>query len=131
MKKLNVEATAVFNEMIGMLEDFCVRIDNSNGKYMPVYVALYDKSLGKRIISIGHYKSIEGEIIADPEMRFFYNEVDNSFYPIYYRQDCLGIKQDSVKLVHDKIISVNKMMQEEHTRFANTWIKNIKEQQHL
>jgi len=131
MKKLNIEATAVFYKMVGMLEDFCVRIDNSDGKYMPVYVALYNKSLGKKIISVGHYKSVEGEIIADPEMRFFYNEVDNLFYPVYYRQDCLGIKQDSVKLVGGEIISVNKMMQEEHTRFANTWIKNIKEQQHL
>ena len=73
MKKLNIEATAVFYKMVGMLEDFCVRIDNSDGKYMPVYVALYNKSLGKKIISVGHYKSVEGEIIADPEMRFFYN----------------------------------------------------------
>lgn len=131
MKKLNIEATAVLTTMVGMIEDFCVRIDNSEGAYMPVYVALFNKSFGKRIISVGHYQSVDGEIIADPEMRFYYNEVDNIFYPIYYRQDCLGIKQDSVKLVLGEIIHVNKMIQEDQTRFANAWLRNIKEQQHL
>ena len=131
MKKLNIVATAVLNTMVGMIEDFCVRIDNSDGVYTPVYVALFNKSLGKRVISVGHYKSVDGEIIADPEMRFYYNEVENIFYPIYYRQDCLGVKQESAKLIGGEIIRVNKMIQEEHTRFANTWLKNIKEQQHL
>lgn len=131
MKNLNIEATAVLNTMLGMLEDCFVRIDNSDGVYLPVYFALFNKSLGKRVVSVGHYKCVDGEIIADPEMRFFYNEVDNLFYPIYYRQDCLGIKQDSVKLVGGEITSVNKIMHEEHVRFANAWIKKIKDQQHL
>lgn len=131
MKRLNIEATVVLNTMVGMLEDFYVRIDNSDGAYTPVYVALFNKSLGKRVISVGHYQSVDGEIIADPEMRFFYDEVNNLFYPIYYRQDCLGVKQDSVKLVGGKIISVNKIIQEEHARFANTWLMKIKLQQNL
>jgi hypothetical protein len=43
----------------------------------------------------------------------------------------LGVKQGSAKLIGGEIIRVNKMIQEEHTRFANQWLKNIKEQQHL
>lgn len=92
MKPLSVEATNILNKMVGMMEDFCVRIDNSEGDYMPVYVALFNKIYGNRIIRVGHYKSIDGYIIADPEMRFIFDETEGIYYPSYFRQDCLGVE---------------------------------------
>ena len=53
MKSLSVESTNILNNLVGMMEDFCVRVDNSEGQYIPVYVAMYNKNFGKRIISIG------------------------------------------------------------------------------
>jgi hypothetical protein len=131
MKALSIEATNVLNQMTGMMEDFCARIDNSKGQFMPVYVALFNKYLGNRIISVGHYKSIDGDIIANPEMRFLFNEEENHYYPIYYRQDYLDVIQESVKTVGGEIRKVNKSLQEEHTKFANLWLTNIKVQQKL
>jgi len=131
MKALSIESTIVLNQMTGMMEDFCARIDNSKGQFMPVYVALFNKYLGNRIISVGHYKSIDGEIIANPEMRFMFDEEDNQYYPIYYRQDCLDVIQESVKTVGGEVRQVRKSLQEEHAKFADIWLRNIKKQQNL
>ena len=117
--------------MVSMMEDFCVWIDNSEGQFMPVYVAQCHKSLGNRIIRIGHYTSIEGDIIADPEMWFIYNEIEGIYFPSYYRQDCLDVEQESVKTVRGEIKMVDKFMQAEHTNFANQWLENIRYQQNL
>jgi hypothetical protein len=73
MKQLSVEATGILNKMVGMMEDFCFRVENSEGSYIPVYVDLFN-IFGNRIIRVGHYTSVGGDIIADPEMRFIYNE---------------------------------------------------------
>ena len=131
MKTLSVEATNILNKMVWMMEDFCVRIDNSEGDYLPVYVALFNKSFGNRIIRVGHYTSIDGDIIADPEMRFIYNEIEDIYYPSYYRQDCLEVEQESLKIVRGEITTINRLQQESHTNFANMWLKNIKNQQNL
>lgn len=131
MKQLSVEATYTLNKMVGMMEDFCVCIDNSKGSFMPVYVALYNKSLGNRIIRVGHYTSVDGDIIADPEMRFIYDETEDIYYPSYYRQDSLGVEQESVRIVRGEIKTVNKFLQAEHNDFANQWFRNIKIQQNL
>jgi len=131
MRPLSVEATTILNKMVGMMDDFCVRIDNSEGDYMPVYVALFNKSFGNRIIRVGHYTSVDGDIIADPEMRFIYDEIEDIYYPSYYRQDCLGLEQESLKIVRGEIKSVNKFLQTEHTNFANQWLRNIQDQQNL
>ena len=131
MKQLSVESTNILNQMVGMLEGFCVRIDNSNGQFMPVYVAQYHESLGNRIIRVGHYTSNEGNITSDPEMRFIYDEKEDIYYPSYYRQDCLEVEQESVKTVRGEIKTVNKFLQAEHTEFANQWLINIKHQQNL
>lgn len=131
MKPLSVEATNVLNQMVGMMEDFCVRIDNSEGDYMPVYVALFNKSFGNRIIRVGHYTSNDGDIIADPEMRFIFDETEDIYYPSYYRQDCLGLEQESLRIVRGEITTINRLQQESHTNFANMWLKNIKHQQNL
>lgn len=97
VKSLSIESTNILNQMVGMMEDFCVRIDNSDGKFSPVYVALFNKNLGNRIISMGHYKSVNGEIVADPEVRFIFDDAEGVYYPSYYRQDCLNIEQESIK----------------------------------
>jgi len=131
MKQLSVEATIVLKKMVGMLEDFCVRIDNSDGQYIPVYVSLFNESLGNRIISVGHFKSEDGVILCDPQMMFLYDETEGTYYPSYYRQDCLGVEQESIKTVGGEIKSVNKLLQLEHTHFADKWLKNIKYQQKL
>ena len=131
MKALSIEATIVLNQMTGMMEDSYVKIDNSDGNFMPVYVALYRKSLGNRIIRVGHFTRIDGDIIADPEMRFLYDETEDIYYTFYYRQDCLGVEQESVKIVRSEITRVNRLLQESHTNFANQWIRNIKNQQNL
>jgi hypothetical protein len=80
---------------------------------------------------MGHYNSVDGEIVADPEVRFIFDETERVYYPCYYRQDCLNIEQESIKTLRGEIKSVNKFLQSEHTDFANNWLAKIKSQQNL
>lgn len=129
MKQLSREASSVFNRMVGMLTGWCIKIDNSKGTNRPVFLSVTYSDSRSKIFTVGHYSSINGDIVADPEMHFLYS--DGSFFPIYYRSDSLDIEQYSVKIVDGIILNVNKVLQEDHTTFANSWICKIMEQQNL
>ena len=131
MKQLSSESTKVLNQMIGMMSGWGIKIDNSNGKFMPVFIsATYDDDRSK-IFTVGHYHSEEGDILADPEMQFLLDTVTGSYFPLYYRQDALEIENFSVKIDDGLILGVNKPLQAEHTEFANHWLRNIRSQQNL
>lgn len=99
MKRLNAESNNTLNQMIGMMDGWGIKIDNSDGSYMPVFISTtYEDSGSTTIFTVGHYYSEEGDIIADPEMQFLFDESSGSFYPIYYRQDSLEIEHFSAKI---------------------------------
>ena len=80
---------------------------------------------------MGQYHSEKGDILADPEMQFLYDEGTGSYFPVYYRQDSIDIEQYSAKIDDGLILQVNKQLQAEHTEFAIQWLRNIKHQQEL
>ncbi len=131
MKQLNGDSTNILNQMVGMMSGWCIKIDNTSGELMPVFISLTYEDDRSKIFTVGHYYSEEGDIIAEPEMQFLFDEGTQSFYPIYYRQDSLEIENYSVRIDDGLILGVNKSMQAEHTEFANSWLTNIKQQQNL
>lgn len=131
MKQLDTESTNTFNLIIGMLNGWCIKIDNSEGSYPPVFISLKYEDSDSRIFVVGHYFSEEGEIKAEPEMHFLYDVRVGSIFPIYYRQDSLDVEQTSVIVEDGLILKVNKALQVDHTDFANHWLLNIKNQQNL
>ena len=131
MKQLNAESTNTINQMIGMMNGRCVKIDNSDGEFMPVFISTTYEDDRSKILTVGHYHSEKGDIIADPEMQFLFDTVTGSYFPLYYRQDALEIENYSVKIEDGLIFGVKKSLQAEHTEFANQWLNNIKLQQEL
>lgn len=131
MKRINDKSTITLNQMIGMMDGWGIKIDNSNNAFMPVFISTTYEDERSKIFTVGHYHSEEGDIIAEPEMQFLFDENSGSFYPIYYRQDSLEIENYSVKIDDGLILSVNKSLQGEYTEFANQWLKNIRQQQNL
>jgi len=131
MKQLNIESTKILNKMVGMLEEGCVKIDNTDGVFMSVSVEVIFEDDKYKVISLAHYFLQNGDLMADPEMCFLFSKTHGVYFPIYYKQDTMGVEEESVEIRDGEILGVNILMQKEHTRFANMWLKNIKNQQNL
>ena len=131
MKQLNIESTKILNKMVKMAENGYVKIDNSDGTFMPVILEVIFEDERLRIISLAHYYLQEGDLMADPEMCLIYNKEQGVYWPSYFKQDSIGIEEESIIFEHGEIKSVDTNMQKEHTTFANMWLKNIKYQQNL
>lgn len=131
MKQLNIESTKTMKIMVGMAEDGYVKINNSDGSFMSVILEVILEDEKIKIISLAHYYLQEGDLMADPEMCFIYNKGQEVYWPSYFKQDSIGIEEESIEIQNGKIKRVNLMMQKEHTIFANMWLKNIKYQQNL
>jgi len=82
------------------------------------------------IVSMAHYYVQNGDLMADPEMTFMCGEVDGQYIVMAgsYRQDGLGIDQESVRYTKDDGWRYNKALQIEHTQFAEMWLKNLMSQ---
>ena len=131
MKQLNIESTKVLNKMVIMAEDGYVKIDNSDGSFMSVILEVIFEDEKIKIISLAHYYLQEGDLLADPEMCFIYNKEQGVYWPSYFKQDSIGMEEESIEIEHGEIKSINLIVQKEHTIFANVWLKNIKYQQNL
>lgn len=78
--------------------------------------------------SVAHYFVQNGDMMRDPEM-VFVKAADGEWYPTYFRQDSIGIEQTSARFDGQKPTSCAPSLQRDHATFANTWMRNIAEQQ--
>ena len=138
MKRLTEKVTKVFQQLHGMTKDNYLKLDNKSGLYMPVVFEILGQSAELQetkydIVSMAHYYLQNGDLMADPEMTFLCGQVGDEYIvmPGSYRQDGLGINQESIRYTKDEGWRYNKVLQIEHTQFAEMWLKNIKEQQKI
>jgi hypothetical protein len=131
MKALNATATETMNKMVSMLEDGYIKIDNTDDSFMPVSVEQIFENDKFKQISIAHYYEQNGDLLADPEMILIFEKASGLFIPSYFKQDNLGVEQESVIMNLGKIVGVRTKMQVDHAIFANLWLRNIKQQQNL
>jgi len=131
MKKLNVTATATLNKMISLMVDGYIKIDRAGRSFMPVSAEIIFENYKYRIASVAHYYEQNGDLMADPEMCFIYIKADGAFLPSYFKQDNIGIEQESILIEDGKIKGYRLKLQSDHTFFANKWIHNIKQEQNL
>lgn len=137
-KKLNAKSTKVFEQIIAQLNGKNhVKIDNSNGAFMPVTVEfLYNDDLQGRIpggkrYSIAHNYVCNGDFMRDPDIEFIYD--GENVYPVYFMQDGTFHIRDDVFAYNDegKIIGYYSSRANSIKDFCNMWMVNIKEQQSL
>lgn len=131
MKTLNKKASQTMNKMVEMLEDGHVKIDNASGSFMPVSVEQIFENDKFRIFSVAHYYEQNGDLKADPEMCFINLKANDSYLPSYFKQDNIGMEQESIIIENDRIKGYRAKLQAEHTSFANMWLNNIRNQQNL
>ena len=136
MKSLNKSATKTFRAIIERLNgsDAC-KIDNG-GSYMALHVDRLQSVEAGTIYSLAHYFKQNGDMCCDPDMTFLDSGKDSpvyvdGVYPLTFQQAIPPVYQDAVEWDGPKIQGVRLKMQADHTRFANTWLRNIREQQGL
>jgi hypothetical protein len=104
------------------------KIDNAKGAFMAVTVekiGTYDHGIH---FSVAHYYEQNGDLMRDPEM-IFIRIHEGRYLPSYYRQDPY-LEQESLAF-DSSAWKLRPQLQREHARFANMWMRNIKEQQRL
>lgn len=97
---------------------------------MPMHIEIIDRSEHYNHISLAHYGEQNGDAMHDPEMIIALHKESQQFIPYYYRNDCMGVEQYSIKWM-EKGVLLNRRLQADHTTFANQWLRNIAAQQHI
>ena len=106
------------------------KIDNTKGTFMPVHVEHVNKCSLGQIFSIAHYYKQNGDMMRDPDMEFILGG-DGEYYPISFWQDAPTIRDEPLTWKNGEMVSYNEKRQAALVTFANTWMRNIKEQQGL
>ena len=126
MKTLSEKASQIFSALLALNQSM---IDN--GKFMPVHIEVFRTVNQFKEISIAHYGSQNGDLMRDPEMVIIYDTKTGDYIPSYYRNDYAGIESFSAHVDNGYIVVRNEKIQADHTDFANQWLMNIAEQQHI
>ncbi len=137
MKALSQTSTKIFERIVDGLKEpgDHKKLDNAPGAFMALSVVLIDQWPEGNIISLAHYYEQNGDQMRDPDMTFLVSNgskfIAGLVFPASYRQDGLGINQESLFYNENNELRINRKMQADHATFANTWMRNIKEQQQL
>ena len=127
MKALNKQATKV---MDGLTGNGNRTVDNTPA-FMAVHVEHILTIDQGKIWSVTHYFKQNGDLCRDPDMEFLQGE-DGQYYPLSFRQDIPPVRSESVEFdLRGQMKSYNPSVQKELVGFANSWLKNIKDQQRL
>jgi hypothetical protein len=130
-KTLDKKATKIFEKIIGRVPEGqrYLRIGERGGAFMPLSVErLYACSLGT-IYSFTHYYYQNGDPCRDPEMCFLKTQTGDIF-SITFEQSIPPIHQESM-IYQGGGWKLKPRLQQEHTEFANQWLRNIEWQQEL
>ena len=144
LKSLNKVSTKIFRTLIHGLEPENFESTNQSHRriggeigagqtFMPVCVeCLLDYNDWGWVFSIAHYYIQEGDLMADPDMEFLVDS--GGIYPLSFHQASLGTRD--VGAWFDRVPDSSKLLlysryypQRSLATFANSWMKNIKEQQ--
>jgi hypothetical protein len=132
MKPINQKACKVMDKLTEGMDTIGDhrKIDNTKGAFMAVHVEFLDNCNLGQIYSISHYFEMNSDMMRDPDMEFI-KSGDGEYYPISFWQDAPVVRNEVVVWKDGEITGWMGKEQAELAAFANTWMKNIKEQQGL
>jgi len=106
----------------------CRAVIKNNDSFMPVHIERIDRnSIGEQW-SVCHYGKQNGDLMRDPEVIFLVYPND-MYFPIYYRNDYLGIEYDTVVFKDGQPSGFYRQKYNDLRSFCDMWMKNIKWQQ--
>jgi hypothetical protein len=132
--KVNKQSATVLNKIVRWLDNNKKEyITIENPPYMklsiefiyPMIPVKNESTDGTRCISVCHYGELNGDLMRDPEIVYFIK--DKQFYPVYFRNDYVGVEQFVYRHTEDGTIE-DLYINQELVGFTALWIKNMVEQ---
>lgn len=104
------------------------KIDRGGNCIMAIHV----EWVGDGLLSLAHYYEQEGDLLADPEMVFWFSS-NKEFYPVSFKQDgVFPIFQKAILFGENyQPKRYNKIYVNQLVSFSNQWLKNICFQQKI
>lgn len=132
MKAINKKARVVMAALTEDIEGTNSHrtVDTAKGAFMPVHVEHVNNCELGRIYSVAHYYEQNSDLMRDPDMEFIKGG-DGEYYPISFWQDAPLVRDEPMEWADGEIVGFNAKRQAALATFANTWMRNIKEQQGL
>ena len=133
LKPLNKTGRAVMDKLIeGITQGGSKKIGNTGGVFMSVSIEKIRNIPWGPVYSVTHYYEQNGDLMRDPGMTFVQG-ASGKFYPLSFQQDNIGLYQEVIVETDDngKVLKYQPKLSAQLAGFANTWMRNIKEQQHL
>jgi hypothetical protein len=118
---INRSATRIFSLLIKGLGVGESRKVSRSKAFMPVSI----DRLTRQTFALAHNRIQNGDLIADPDMEFFVSR-SGLVYPVAIQQGALGTYY---RVVEDGRVKTSQNA--DQANFANTWLRNIEEQQDL
>mgnify|MGYP000749504183 CR=1 FL=1 len=121
MEKLSSKGFFVLKSIVGKMDaDGYVKL------FADAYMPLVAEKVGEgfwadihlRQLSLAHYGECNGDLMADPEMMFFFNEEYSVAIPFYYKNDYVRCEQFSISLAQKQY-------------HVEMWLNNIQSQYEL
>jgi len=132
MKSLSPRAQRVFEKLtVGLTETNQERTVGDGEPFMSVYVAWLFPMPKGAVYSITHYGERNGDLCCDPNITFFRDNRTGKVYPLTFQQANPRIHHEAVSADGFTLHMVNSNRQADITKFADTWMANIAEQQDL
>ena len=129
MNAVNKTSSKIIDQIVSTLKNGYLKLYNAKGVFMPLVVEkVYEQASGI-IYSFAHYGEQNWDLMRDPEVCLLQSGGD--YYPLDFRNDYLGIFQETVVYNSRETVLVNAKKQAEITEFCNQWLQNIKQQQEL
>ncbi len=135
LKQLNKKATQIFARIITGMNEIGDHAKIDTSSFMAVCVDVIGRPVGQsRIIAVSHYFKQNGDMCADPDMTFLVEqpteEAPIAVYPLTFEQALPPVYQVAARFEGGTLIH-KAALQADITRFANSWMLNIAQQQDL
>ncbi|PZR29139.1 MAG: hypothetical protein DI535_03755 [Citrobacter freundii] len=144
MKKINNWAAEIFCRLLEKLVDRNSYLKLELPSFEPLYLERIQENLITpfgigEVYSLMHTYTLNGDMMRDPEMCFIvvdrrahekeYHRI--GIYPQLFRQDNIGLYEESILIESDEVSTILYKTQHEHVAFANDWLNNISDQGYL
>ena len=139
MKSLNAKATRIFVKLINGLTEIGDHAKIDTSSFMAVCVDVIGRPdfgpVGQSlIIAVSHYFKQNGDMCCDPDMTFLVGQPSEAapiaVYPLTFEQALPPVYQVAARFEGGSLIH-KPALQADITRFANSWMSNIAQQQDL
>jgi hypothetical protein len=99
------------------------RIGEPSDAYMPAHV----ERIGENLYSVAHYFTQNGDRVCDPDMTFL--RWGGRWWPVSFEMGGRTYQVGITEIKDGVPTKAARALQADHTKFANTWMRNIKNQQ--